>query len=365
MSTELLVLVAILALAVLLIAGGLFLSRRGGRGTPPSAPPAAPPPVVEAVEEVEEAGEEPPAAPPVAVEERPRLRDRIGKTRAALAGVLTRRGTFDDETWDELEEALLLADVGMPTTERILEDVKARAAAEKAADADAVLGLVKDELKMLLAPGDRTLQVTPGELNVWMFVGVNGVGKTTTIAKLAQREVEEGHTLVLAAGDTFRAAAAEQLAAWAERAGADLVRGQEGADPGSVVFDAMSAAHNRDADLLLVDTAGRLHTKVNLMEELKKLRRIVDRTPGALKEVLLVVDATTGQNGLAQAREFAEAVEVTGVVLTKLDGTAKGGIVLAIQAEIGLPVKVVGIGEGAADLVPFDPDEFVDALFDN
>jgi fused signal recognition particle receptor len=308
--------------------------------------------------------EEAPPPPPAVVEERPRLRDRIGKTRAALAGVLTRRGKFDEETWEELEEALLLADVGLATTERILDDVKARAAAEKAADADAVLALVKDELKTLLAPGDRTLAVAPGELNVWLFVGVNGVGKTTTIAKLAQREVEEGHTLVLAAADTFRAAAAEQLATCAERAGADLVRGQEGADPGSVVFDAMSAAHNRGADLLLVDTAGRLHTKVNLMEELKKLRRIVDRTPGALKEVLLVVDATTGQNGLAQAREFAEAVDVTGVVLTKLDGTAKGGIVLAIQAEIGLPVKVVGIGEGAADLVPFDPDEFVDALFD-
>jgi fused signal recognition particle receptor len=367
MSTELLVLIGILALAVFLIAGGLFLSRRSARGGAPTAPPPtrpAPPPVAPPPEAAPPPAETVTAPPPV-VEERPRLRDRLGKTRAAFAGAFTRRGKFDDETWDELEEALLLADVGLPTTERILEDVKARAAAEKAADEDAVLDLVKAELKTLLAPGDRTLRVEPGELNVWMFVGVNGVGKTTTIAKLAQREVEEGHTLVLAAADTFRAAAAEQLALWAERAGADLVRGQEGADPGSVVFDAMSAAHNRDADLLLVDTAGRLHTKVNLMEELKKLRRIVDRTPGALKEVLLVVDATTGQNGLAQAREFADAVEVTGVVLTKLDGTAKGGIVLAIQSEIGLPVKVVGIGEGAADLVPFDPDEFVDALFEN
>jgi fused signal recognition particle receptor len=201
-------------------------------------------------------------------------------------------------------------------------------------------------------------------MNVWMFVGVNGVGKTTTIAKLAQREVDEGHTLVLAAADTFRAAAAEQLGHWAERAGADLVRGQEGADPGSVVFDAMSAAQSRRADVVLVDTAGRLHTRVNLMEELKKLRRIVDRTPGALKEVLLVIDASTGQNGLTQARQFAEAVDVTGVVLTKLDGTAKGGIVLAIQSELGIPVKVVGVGESAADLVEFEPAEFVAALFD-
>ena len=183
-----------------------------------------------------------------------------------------------------------------------------------------------------------------------MFVGVNGVGKTTTIAKVAQRETDDGHRLVLAAADTFRAAAAEQLSDWAGRVGAELVRGQEGADPGSVVFDAMSAAASRGADLVLVDTAGRLHTKVNLMNELEKLRRIVERTPGALKEVLLVLDATTGQNGLSQAREFADAVDVTGVVLTKLDGTAKGGIVLAIEAELGIPVKLIGVGESAADL---------------
>jgi fused signal recognition particle receptor len=176
--------------------------------------------------------------------------------------------------------------------------------------------------------------------------------------------VESGHKVVLAAADTFRAAAAEQLTMWAERTGGEIVRGQEGADPGSVVFDAMSAASSRDADLVLVDTAGRLHTKTNLMEELKKLRRIVDRTEGALKEVLLVIDASTGQNGLVQAREFADAVDVTGIVLTKLDGTAKGGIVLAIQHELGLPVKVVGVGEGVGDLVAFDPVEFADALFD-
>ncbi|MGZ4309524.1 MAG: signal recognition particle-docking protein FtsY [Acidimicrobiia bacterium] len=371
MSTELLVFVLILVLAVVLIAGGLFLSRRGGAA--PAAPEAPPKPVELARPPEAEAPEvEAPEveAPPVEVEaeapvrERPRLRDRLGKTRAAFSGALSRRGKIDPETWDDLEEALLLADVGMPTTLRILEDVKAQAAEQKASDSEEVLALLKAELLALLEPGDRELRAPAGELSVWMFVGVNGVGKTTTIAKLAQREVDEGHSVVLAAADTFRAAAADQLGLWAERAGADLVRGQDGADPGSVVFDAMSAAHNRGADLVLVDTAGRLHTKVNLMEELKKLRRIVDRTEGALKEVLLVVDATTGQNGLAQARQFAEAVEVTGVVLTKLDGTAKGGIVLAIQAEIGLPVKVVGIGEGAEDLVVFDPAEFVDALFD-
>jgi fused signal recognition particle receptor len=197
-----------------------------------------------------------------------------------------------------------------------------------------------------------------------MFVGVNGVGKTTTIAKVAQREVADGRVVVLAAADTFRAAAAEQLTHWADRVGAGIVTGQEGADPGSVVFDAMSSAESRAADLVLVDTAGRLHTKVNLMNELEKLRRIVERTPGALKEVLLVLDATTGQNGLTQARQFTEAVAVTGVVLTKLDGTAKGGIVLAIEAELGIPVKLVGLGESATDLVAFEPTSFVDALLE-
>jgi fused signal recognition particle receptor len=219
-------------------------------------------------------------------------------------------------------------------------------------------------VEVLTADADRDFIVVAGEPNVWMFVGVNGVGKTTTIGKLAAQQVAEGRRVVLAAADTFRAAAAEQLTLWAERTGGEIVRGQEGADPGSVVFDAMSAASSRDADLVLVDTAGRLHTKANLMEELKKLRRIVDRTEGALKEVLLVIDASTGQNGLTQARQFAEAVDVTGIVLTKLDGTAKGGIVLAIQHELGLPVKAVGIGEGVGDLIPFDPVEFADALFE-
>jgi fused signal recognition particle receptor len=205
--------------------------------------------------------------------------------------------------------------------------------------------------------------MTAGETNVWLFVGVNGVGKTTTIGKLASQQVEGGHRVVLAAADTFRAAAADQLQLWAQRTGGEIVRGQEGADPGSIVFDAMSAASSRNADLVLVDTAGRLHTKVNLMEELKKLRRIIDRTEGALKEVLLVIDASTGQNGLTQAKQFADAVDVTGIVLTKLDGTAKGGIVLAIQSELGIPVKVVGVGEGVGDLITFDPQEFAAALF--
>ena len=197
---------------------------------------------------------------------------------------------------------------------------------------------------------------------MWLFVGVNGVGKTTTIGKVGQREIADGRSVVMAAGDTFRAAA-EQLGLWADRVGADIVRGNEGGDPSSVIFDAVQHAGAKGADLVLADTAGRLHTKTNLMEELRKVRRVADRDPGKVTEVLLVLDATTGQNGLVQAQQFTEAVDVTGVVLTKLDGSAKGGIVLAIQVELGIPVKLVGLGETADDLVVFDEDEFVEALF--
>jgi fused signal recognition particle receptor len=199
---------------------------------------------------------------------------------------------------------------------------------------------------------------------VWLFVGVNGVGKTTTIGKVGAQQAAEGHAVVMAAGDTFRAAAAEQLETWADRAGAELVRGSEGGDPSSVIYDGIQRASARGRDLVLADTAGRLHTKTNLMEELRKVRRVADREPGRVTEVLLVIDATTGQNGLVQARQFTEATDVTGVVLTKLDGSAKGGIVFAVQTDLGIPVKLVGLGEGIEDLVPFDPDEFVDALFD-
>jgi len=219
-----------------------------------------------------------------------------------------------------------------------------------------------------LQGADRTLHSDhrgPGLPDVWLFVGVNGVGKTTTIGKLGARQIAEGRSVLMAAGDTFRAAAAEQLATWAERAGAEFVRGNEGGDPSSVIFDGVQAAAARGCDLVLGDTAGRLHTKTNLMEELRKVRRVADREPGRVTEVLLVIDATTGQNGLAQAREFGEATAVTGVVLTKLDGSAKGGIVFAIETELGLPIKLVGLGESIADLVDFDPDEFIDALFED
>ena len=308
-------------------------------------------------------GEPAPPPPPV----RPRLRDRLGKARALLAGYfgeLRGRTVIDDEVWNELEEALIRADVGVVVTGRILDDLRRRVKEASVTTPDELLELLKVDLVDQLRAADRSLAFEPGQPNVWMFVGVNGVGKTTSIGKIAQREAASGRSVVMAAADTFRAAAAEQLQLWSQRVGADLVRGQDGADPGSVVFDAMAAAGSRGADLVLVDTAGRLHTKVNLMEELKKLRRIVDRTPGALKEVLLVIDASTGQNGLNQAKQFGEAVDVTGVILTKLDGTAKGGIVLAVQSELGIPVKLVGVGESAADLIEFDPEEFVDAIFE-
>jgi len=375
----------VIAVVVVLIvgAGAIALVRRRDTGTvqgeivAPRAVTEAEPVETPSVEELEALLKAPPAPEPVVeappapepeVIEKPRLRDRLGRTRTAFSSAFGRvRGRkIDDETWDELEEAMLLADVGLPTTTRLLDALRTRAKEASVTDPDELEALLRDEIAALLAtdPSTRELRATSGEPNVWMFVGVNGVGKTTTIGKLASQQVAGGHRVVLAAADTFRAAAADQLQLWAERTGGEIVRGQEGADPGSIVFDAMAAANSRGADLVLVDTAGRLHTKVNLMEELKKLRRIVDKTQGACKEVLLVIDASTGQNGLVQAKEFADAVDVTGIVLTKLDGTAKGGIVLAIQSELGIPVKVVGVGEGIGDLIEFDPAEFAAALFE-
>ena len=245
----------------------------------------------------------------------------------------------------------------------MLDGLRTRVKAGEITGPDVLLEALKSDLKAIVGRGDHTLRQEPGSTNVWLFVGVNGVGKTTTIGKVGMREAAEGRSVVMAAGDTFRAAATEQLALWADRVEADLVRGSEGGDPGSVLFDAVQRAVARGNDLVLVDTAGRLHTKVNLMEELKKVRRVAERSPAQLSEVLLVLDATTGQNGLVQARQFSDAVGVTGVVLTKLDGTAKGGIAVAVVADMGLPIKLVGLGESAADLVPLDADEFVEALF--
>jgi fused signal recognition particle receptor len=294
-----------------------------------------------------------------------RLRESLSKSRQALTEEISASlfDRIDEETWERLEEALILADVGVSTTTDLLGRLRATVDAEGITEPAELLEALKAQLKTDLATGDRTLRFDPGAPNVWLFVGVNGVGKTTTVGKVAKHQAEEGRSVVMAAGDTFRAAAAEQLETWAERAGADIVRGAEGGDPSSIIFDAVQRAAAKGADLVLADTAGRLHTKVNLMEELRKVRRVADRDPGRVTEVLLVLDATTGQNGLVQAQQFTEAVDLTGVVLTKLDGSAKGGIVLAIQSTLGIPIKLVGLGESAEDLVEFDPDEFVDALF--
>lgn len=297
---------------------------------------------------------------------RPRFRDRLGKARSLLGdyfGSVVGRSQIDQTTWDDLEEALVRADVGIATTTALLDDLKARVKSEGITGGGELLGALKADLKMRLVSADRSLRFEPGRPNVWLFVGVNGVGKTTTIGKLGKQQIAEGRTVIMAAGDTFRAAAAEQLGLWAERSGAQLVRGAEGGDPGSVIFDAVERAAARKVDLVLGDTAGRLQTKTNLMEELRKIRRIAGKEPGIVTEVLLVLDATTGQNGLVQAKQFGDVAELTGVVLTKLDGTAKGGIALAIQTELGIPIKLVGLGEGPDDLIPFDPDEYVEALF--
>ena len=324
----------------------------------PEEPEGPEAPALEPVDEVP--AEDAPAVAP------PRFRDRLGKARSLLAGYLgsvRARGGIDAETWEELEEALVRADVGLTATTSLLDQLRAQVKAEGITTADGLLEALKATLKQRLSEVDRSLRFEPQGPNVWLFVGVNGVGKTTTIGKVGHRQVSEGRSVVMAAGDTFRAAAAEQLELWSKRVGAQLVRGAEGGDPGAVVFDAVERAAARKADLVLADTAGRLHTKVNLMEELKKVRRVAEKATGTVSEVLLVIDATTGQNGLVQARQFTEAVDVTGVVLTKLDGTAKGGIALAIQNDLGIPIKLVGLGETADDLVAFDPDEFVEALF--
>jgi fused signal recognition particle receptor len=326
----------------------------------PDAPGAAP---VDATEP------EPVVEPEPAVEEdapRPRFRDRLSKARSKLSGMvgaLAGRSQIDEDAWEEIEEALIGADVGIEPTQDLLDHLRAQVKAQGLENGDQLLAAMKAEFKARLTGHDLSLRYAEDKPSVWLFVGVNGVGKTTTIGKLGTREVRDGKKVVMAAGDTFRAAAAEQLGMWAERSGAELVRGNEGGDPSAVIFDAIEAAAARDADLVLADTAGRLHTKVNLMEELGKVRRVADKGAGTVSEVLLVIDATTGQNGLVQARQFTEAAELTGVVLTKLDGSAKGGIVFAIQETLGIPVKLVGLGEGANDLVPFDADEFVEALF--
>jgi fused signal recognition particle receptor len=393
----LIIVLVVLAVIVLVSTGFVITSRRRRAVSPPAAAPIAPPPeavappvpppapepaVAEpseqaaeptaAVDEIVEAAPEPAtaaAAPEALVVEEPaaappRMRDRLGRTRSLFAGYLSSvrsRDRIDEGTWEELEEALILADVGADLTGRILDDLRGRVKTEGIKSSEGLVAALKSELVTTL-DGDQELHFVPDATNVWLFVGVNGVGKTTTIGKVGMREARDGHRVVMAAGDTFRAAAADQLELWADRVGASIIRGHEGGDPGAVVFDAVQHAAARHADLVLADTAGRLHTKTNLMEELKKVRRVAERPPGQVTEVLLVIDATTGQNGLIQAQQFAAATGVTGVVLTKLDGTAKGGIALAIRSQLGIPIKLVGLGERPEDLVEFDAAEFVDAL---
>ena len=270
--------------------------------------------------------------------------------------------SIDEDFFDELEENLILADMGMDTTLEAVEELRGRVKEKKIKDPEEVKACLREILVEMLNVGDPGLDLE-GKPAVLLMIGVNGVGKTTTIGKLAHLLKGEGNRVLLAAGDTFRAAAADQLSIWADRAQVEIVRHEEGSDPAAVVFDAMNAARARKADVVLVDTAGRLHNKQNLMNELNKMSRVIDReSPDSSKEVLLVLDATTGQNGLIQAKQFGESAGITGIVLTKLDGTAKGGIVLAIAKELGVPVKFVGLGEGIDDLQPFDPAEFAQAL---
>ncbi|MFI9719544.1 signal recognition particle-docking protein FtsY [Streptomyces sp. NPDC052396] len=342
---------------------------------PPAEAPAAPeaPEVAEAP--VEEAAPE--AAPEVEVPEPTagrliRLRARLSRSQNSLGkGLLTllSREHLDDETWEEIEDTLLTADVGVTPTQELVDRLRERVKVLGTRTPEELRGLLREELLTLIGTDfDRSVHTEPGvavngeeKPGVVMVVGVNGTGKTTTTGKLARVLVADGKSVVLGAADTFRAAAADQLQTWAERVGARTVRGPEGGDPASVAFDAVKEGIAEKADVVLIDTAGRLHTKTGLMDELGKVKRVVEKH-GSVDEVLLVLDATTGQNGLVQARVFAEVVNITGIVLTKLDGTAKGGIVVAVQRELGVPVKLVGLGEGADDLAPFEPEAFVDAL---
>jgi fused signal recognition particle receptor len=296
-----------------------------------------------------------------------RLRDNMSKTRQALGAELqaTVFQSLDDETFERLEEALIYADVGAPTTAAIVERLEREAEEGTLADGEDLTRRLRELLAETARVDGDTIALTESPTVIFV-VGVNGSGKTTTIGKIAWHLQQElGRSVLLAAGDTFRAAAAEQLTLWAERAGCEIVRGAEGSDPGAVAFDAIEAAKARGHDVVIVDTAGRLHTQQHLMDELRKVRKVIERqAPGAPHETLLTIDATTGQNGLRQALLFREAVEVTGIALTKLDGTAKGGIALAIAQELGVPVKLIGIGEALEDLRPFDADDFARAIIE-
>lgn len=337
-------------------------------GVPDSPAPLYPPDEADVAAPTE--ADEPEVAEPEVVDDEvltplQRFTRRLGRSRASVGASLVgvfRRG-IDEAAFEEVEELLIGADVGVDAALELVEGLRERCRDEKVTTADEAVALLKEIMVMELSVADRSMARRDGGPTVWMFTGVNGTGKTTSIGKLAKRHADEGQTVVLAAADTFRAAASEQLATWGERAGARVVRHGEGADPAAVAFDGWKAAESAGADLCMIDTAGRLQNKSSLMAELTKVKRVLEREAGPCDEVLLVLDATTGQNGLSQAKAFAEAVDVSGVILTKLDGTSKGGIVVAIQRALGTPVKLVGLGEDIADLADFDPEAFVEALF--
>lgn len=343
-STVLLVVLAVVALSAVII----VVRRRRGRRVVPVTPR-------EPMPEVLVSGSE--ELPSLTTET---LARRLSSSRGVFDRIRTvaTRGSLSPEELELVEEVLLRSDVGVTLTTRVVSELREHGAP------DGVVAAVRHRLLDIVAAGNRDMgrDVSSGRVPVWLFVGVNGVGKTTTIGKVAARECREGRTVVLAAGDTFRAAAADQLSLWAERSGADIVRGAEGSDPGAVIHDAIGRAAAKGCDLVIADTAGRRHTSSNLLDELSKIRRVADREPGQVTETILVLDATTGQNAISQAREFLAAAQVTGLALTKLDGTARGGIVAALADEFGLPVKLVGVGESIDDLRPFDPPAFVDAL---
>jgi fused signal recognition particle receptor len=372
--------VAAVILLVVLIVGavGLVVPRMRRKELPPTPVPRVPaveeelPPLVAPAEEpVAEVEEE--VAPPVVETPEPtagrlvRLRARLARSQSALGrGLLTvlSRDHLEEDDWEEIEDSLITADVGVEATQVIVERLKERVRILGTRTVAGVREQLAEELVAALEPDlDRSLRTTPhdGRPAVVMVVGVNGAGKTTTCGKIGRVLIADGRTVLFGAADTFRAAAAEQLATWGERVGAETVRGPEGGDPASVAFDAVKRGIETGIDTVLVDTAGRLQNKVGLMDELGKVKRVVEKH-GPVDETLLVLDATTGQNGLEQARVFTEVVDVTGVVLTKLDGTAKGGIVIAVQRKLGIPVKLVGLGEGPDDLAPFEPAAFVEAL---
>ncbi|GID97472.1 signal recognition particle-docking protein FtsY [Amorphoplanes digitatis] len=373
--------VASLILLLVLVVGaiGLVVPRLRRRELPPPPPAEELPPLITKPAEAPVA-EAPPAetAPPVEAKpviETPeptagrlvRLRARLSRSQSVLGrGLLSvlSRDHLDDDAWEEIEDSLISADVGVEATQALVERLRERVRVLGTRTVAEVRAQLAEELTAALDPGmDRTLKTTPhdGRPAVMLVVGVNGAGKTTTCGKVARVLIADGRTVLLGAADTFRAAATEQLVTWGERVGAETVRGPEGGDPASVAFDAVKRGIDTGVDTVLIDTAGRLQNKVGLMDELGKVKRVVEKH-GPVDETLLVLDATTGQNGLEQARVFTDVVDVTGVVLTKLDGTAKGGIVIAVQNKLGIPVKLVGLGEGPDDLAPFDPAAFVEAL---